>query len=295
MRNLVAMGLIMAGGLACGADPLPQGGVPANWEDVAQVSLEVRFLLGPGRFFASLRKTQTLHTPTTQQKIALAEVADKDLAEGDGLRVVSASRLVETQTPVFAERLDDEAVRSLIGAVQADPQGSIMLAPKVTVFDRQTTEVADVTLRPFAVGLGRHGDADTPQIRSIEQGTKLLLRCEVRPGNTVRVDFRARLSSINDLGLLEVGQSGAMLQVPHVDVEDIQLAAVLRDGQTLAVHSVISRKREPVQQTVPLLTKVPYVSKLFKNPPPTEREEFVILLTPRIVVEAQEKPQPGGE
>ena len=49
MRILVAMGLVVVGGLACGAEPLPQGGVPANWEDAAQVSLEVRFLTGPER------------------------------------------------------------------------------------------------------------------------------------------------------------------------------------------------------------------------------------------------------
>lgn len=294
MRILLTFWLFLACGLVWGAEPLPQG-VPANWENAGQVSLEVRFLSGPGRLFASLRKARSLRTPSVQQEITLADVADKELTEGDGLHVVSASRLVETQTPVFAERLDDEAVRSLIGTLQSDPQGSIMLAPKVTVFDRQTAEVADVTSRPFVVGLGRQGDATTPQVKAFDEGTRLLLRCEVRPGKTIRVDYRARLSSINDVGLLEAGQSGATIQVPQVDVEDIQLAVVLRDGQTLAVHSVMSRSGEPVPQAVPLLNRVPYVSKLFKNPPPTEREEFVILLTPRIVVEAQDQPQPAAE
>jgi type II secretory pathway component GspD/PulD (secretin) len=293
MRRATALMTMFVAGLAISA----RAQVPLVADDTAQITLEVRFLSAPGSVFEDLRKQHTLRTPAAPSELVLADVTDEELAASGGVRLVSATSVVETRAPVFAEPIGDQAVRQLIAAVQADPRGTIMLAPKVTIFDQQTATVADITSRPFVVGL-KDPAGPGPEVRAFKEGTEILVRCQVRPEDRVRVDFRARLSAINDVGLLETQAAAATVQVPQVEAEDIQLAVELPTNGTLAVHSVLSRSaidgHAPSAHGqgapllgVPLLNKVPYVSKLFQNTPPPARQELVILLTPRIVTDTQ--------
>lgn len=246
-----------------------------------QVSLEVRMLAGPSVLFAGLRKEATLQIPAAIPEMTLAEVSDQELSQNDGVRLVSATSLVETRPTVFAERLSENAVRALIGAVQADPHGQIVMAPKVTLFDGDSAIVADVVSRPFVVGMAEGEAHAAPPIGEVQEGTKFLVRCQVRPQQVVRVDFRARLTSINDVGYRTLAAEGGTVQVPRVHAEDVQLAAELPTNGTLALHLVGSSDIEKAVGE-PMLVKVPYFNKLFKNTAPV-RQELVILLTPRIL------------
>ena len=285
MRVLMLLGGVLFSLAACGADTLP----PAFTPDTPQISLEMRFVSGPPRLFEGLRKQFLLRTPQDSPEMTLAEVDEQDLAGSGGIQLVSATQVVETQAPVFADRLADDDVRALLGAVGGDVAGTIMLAPKVTIFDGQVATVDDVTLRPFVVGFdGTTGRGRQPaQIRQVAEGTKVLTRCRVLPGNTVRVDFRARLSSIGEVGQLTLDRLGTAVQVPQVAAEDIQLSAELPSNGTLAVYCANTARAPDAQQGVPMLEKVPYVSKLFKGSPPPEPSELVILLTPRIIPAAE--------
>lgn len=281
MRVLMLLGGVLFSVAASGADTPP----PAFSPDTPQICLEMRFVSGPPRLFEGLRKKFLLRTPQEMPDMTLAEVDEQDLAGSGGIQLVSATQVVETQAPVFAERLGDDDVRALLGAVGGDVAGNIMLAPKVTIFDGQVATVDDVTLRPFVVGFdGTTGRGRQPaEIRQFAEGTKVLTRCRVLPGNAVRVDFRVRLSSIDEVGTLIVDRLGTAVQVPQVAANDIQLSAELPSEGTLAVYCAGHTRESDAQQGVPMLEKVPYVSKLFKGSPPPQPSELVILLTPRII------------
>lgn len=271
LMTVVCVGLV--GGASAAPPPLDP--------NTPQISLEVRMLAGPAVLFSGLRKEATLQIPAAIPEMTLAEVSDQELSQNDGVRLVSATSLVETRPTVFAERLSDSAVRALIGAVQADPHGQIVMAPKVTLFDNSSATVADVVSRPFVVGMADGDDQAAPPIGEVQEGTKLLVRCQVRPQQIVRVDFRARLSSINEVGYRTLAEEGGTVQVPRVHAEDVQLAAELPTNGTLAVHLVGSSDSEKAEGE-PMLAKVPYFNKLFKNTAPV-RQELVILLTARIL------------
>jgi len=280
MRVVMLLGGVLLSVAASGAEP-----PPAFSPDTPQICLEMRFVSGPPRLFEGLRKQFLLRTPQDSTEMTLAEVDEQDLAGSGGIQLVSATQVVETHAPVFVERLRDDDVRALLGAVGGDVAGNIMLAPKVTIFDGQVATVDDVTLRPFVVGFdGTNGRGRQPaQIRQFAEGTKVLTRCRVLPGNAVRVDFRVRLSAIDEVGELSVDRLGTAVQVPQVTAEDIELSAELAGNSTLAVYCAGHTREPDVQQGVPMLEKVPYVSKLFKGSPPPEPSELVILLTPRII------------
>ena len=281
MRVWMLLGAVLLSVAASGADTPP----PAFSPDTPQICLEMRFVSGPPRLFEGLRERVMLRTPHDSPEMTLAEVDEQDLAGSGGIQLVSATQVVQTHAPVFVERLRDDDVRALLGAVGSDVAGIIMLAPKVTIFDGQVAAVDDVTLRPFAVGFDdTTGRRPQPaRIKQIAEGTKVLTRCRVLPGNTVRVDFRVRLSSIDKVGELTLDRLGTAVQVPQVTANDIELSAELADNSTLAVYCADHTRAPDAQQGVPMLEKVPYVSKLFKASPPPEPSELVILLTPRII------------
>ena len=282
MRSLMLILLMTSVSLA----QEPPSGYSFADENETQITLEVRFLSGPIELFRPMRKESALRTPAAKPELALANVSDETLNQGNGIHLVSASTTVETRTPVFVEKLKDDAVRKLLHTVQEHERGNILLAPKVTLFNRQTAVIEDTTTHPFVVGLESGGQAPQPRIGAFDEGTKIIVRCQMRPQNSIRIDFRARLSSVEEVGLLDAGPSGAVIQVPQVDARDIQLAAHLPIGQTLVVRGLPKEVVHRVEAGVPMLDKVPYVSRMFKNTGVAiEHEELVILLTTRICEE----------
>ncbi|MGA0039698.1 MAG: hypothetical protein ACO3NZ_07615 [Pirellulales bacterium] len=273
--GVIGLLLVHSGAAAVAAPPFASPETP-------QICLEVRLLAGPAPLLSRFRKEATLRMPAARPEMTLAEVSDQELSTSGGVQLVSATSIVETRPTVFAEPLDDAAERSLIAAIQADPHGQIVLAPKVTLFDGASALVADVVSRPFLVGLAEPGKQGGPHINQVDEGTKILVRCQVRPQQSVRVDFRIRLTSIDEVGSRTLGDEGGAVQVPHVDAEDIQIAAELPANGTLAVHIVANSDQPDDGQTAGMLAKVPYFSRLLKTTAPT-RQDLVILLTPRII------------
>ena len=286
MRSVLLCCVLTSASFAQENGPTPPSGYSFADGQAAQISLEVRFVSGPGELFLHLRNENAPRIGVPPSEMKLAAVSDEELKQSNGIRLVSATATTETRTPVFVEKLTDGAVRQLLQAVQNHVRGNILLAPKVTLFDNQTAVVQDTTSRLFAVGLEKRGQSLEPTIRAIDDGTKMIVRCQLRPENSLRIDFRARLSSVEEVGQIEAGPPGTAIQIPMVDARDIQLAAELLVGETLAVRGIPTQVKYTTQAGVPVLDKVPYVSRLFRNTgTAVEHQELVILLTPRIVEE----------
>ena len=82
----------------------------------------------------------------------------------------------------------------------------------------------------------------------------------------------------------QAGPGGEQVQVPKVEIDKVQLAALVEDGGTIAVCGF--RRMVEVREERPAFGgSVPAISKLFKNVAVARvPEEFVWLITPRIIV-----------
>lgn len=290
MRTLILLGTLAA---PCVAQVPPQSAVSGHAfadPEAPQITLEVRFLAAPQDVIRKVRKDKFLRTATVRQELTLPDVTDQELAGSGGIRLVSAKTTTESHTPVFVETLKDDAVRHIIQTVQKNERSNILFAPKVTLFNRQTADIRDTTSRPFVVGLQPSDEGHKKQIRTVDDGLQMVARCQVQPKNSVRIDFRARHSVVNEVGLLEAGPEKTIVQVPKTDAHDIQLAAQIPDGQTLVIWGVPHQIQARTEAGVPVIDKVPYVSRMFKSTGTVvENQEFVIMLTPRILRDEDKK------
>lgn len=278
VRTLIIWTLLAVSGLA--QVPTTPDEFPA---DARQISVEVRMISAPQTLLARLKASGLIRTPPPKPELQIPEVSDDALQRSGGIQLVSATRTTERRESVFTEKLTDDRVRSILKLAQQSQRANILFAPKVTLFDGQEGFINDVTERPFVVGIKTAKTPEAPEqpdIRSVREGTQIGLRTRV-VDNTVRLDVVVHLSTIDDVNV-EAGNDGVNVQVPTVTSLDVRLGALLATGETLAVCGFETNPEVRVA-AVPVLNRVPYVSKLFRptvTEPPTE---MLVLITPRIL------------
>lgn len=255
--------------------------------DAPQVVIEVRFLTGPDEVFRRLKSEDLIRTAVQKPQRVLPTSSDEELQQQGGIQLVSATTVVRKNEPVFVRSLTDAQTQRLIQAVQGDQRSSVMFAPKVTMFDKQEAEIRDSTQRPFVVGLKKKGSAHQPEIEPVTEGICIGMRSTAK-GQNVRLDLAIDISDIQDVQTKNAGPEGTMVQVPTVHTTDIQLSALVNAGKTLAISGFGRVREVREQRAVPVLGKVPYVSRMFKNTAVgREYEEMMILITPRVLSKSE--------
>ncbi|MEQ9407027.1 MAG: hypothetical protein RIK87_04845 [Fuerstiella sp.] len=194
---------------------LPVAGHAFPDGEAPQISFEIRFVSATAEMARRLEQAALVRSAPQAPELTLADVSADELTQAGGIRLVSSTSVVTQQQPVFVERLSDDNVRQWMQIVQTDARSNILMAPKVTLFNRQTAQIDDTTSRPFVVGVKPTGEAYSPQIQTFDDGTQLTLRGIVQANDSVRVDLRARFSSVEEVGLLDAGPADVTLQVPQ--------------------------------------------------------------------------------
>ena len=283
MRSLLIL-LALTASVHAQSSPPASGASPTD--DAPQIQIEVRFLSGPPEMFADLKAVEHVRRAARDEKMDLPDVSDLSLEQSGGVQLVSARTTVEQRQPVAMRTLTDDAFRSLVRASQDSAEANVLFAPKVVVFDGQEAEMRDTTLRPFVVGFTPDDAAAEPQVETVSEGTQMGIRARVR-GEAVRLDVALRLSQIDNVRTSELVPGMPAIQIPSVASSEIQLSALVPQGETLAVCG-FQTSPETTNAAPPVLQKVPYVARLFKSRS-AEHQELVILLTPRLVTPEDQK------
>jgi type II secretory pathway component GspD/PulD (secretin) len=207
---------------------------------------------------------------------------------------------------------DDAKLLHYLQAVQRDQTTIIMAMPKVTMFDGQDANCgvydwmtfqtsADVQIRDgkavavpkdekFLVGV------KTRFLPTISGNRKYVaLQTEIEIRNLVSESVGLVPVSIpvpvnEDAGNLakKEGTLQALIQRPTFTELKVSVAAKIPDQRTLAVIAGKTMAEGRNEFGPPVLSRIPYVSRLFRNHSyGTEARTVVILLTPRIVGEPE--------
>lgn len=255
--------------------------------DTPQIVIEVRFLSGPDEVFRPIKSEDLIRTAKQKAQRILPASSDAELQQQGGIQLVSATTVVKKNEPVFVRSLTDAQTRRLIQTVQGSQRANVMFAPKVTMFDKQEAEIRDSTQRPFVVGLKKKGSAHQPEIEEYSDGICIGMRSTAK-GKNVRLDLAIDISDIQDVWTKSAGPEGTAVQVPSVHTTDIQLSALVQEGKTLAISGFGRQHEVRQEQAVPVLGKVPYVSRMFKNTSVgREYQEMMILITPRVLSQSE--------
>ncbi|MFV2068357.1 MAG: hypothetical protein ACC645_15415, partial [Pirellulales bacterium] len=223
----------------------------------------------------------------------------------------------------FAILSDIEAF-FLIQAAQGDARSNILQAPKVTLFNGQQAFVSDTSQSPFVISVipvvGDFAAAQQPVIVVLSEGTSMSVQAVVSPDRRyVRltvVPFFSQIgdvdtftfegsstsqsgssSSVDDQGNTtsetrddQTVRTGTTVQLPTFAFTTVTTTVSVPDGGTVLLGGIKRLSEGRTEFGVPLLSKVPYIDRLFRNVGiGRDTSTFMMMVTPRIIIQEEEE------
>jgi general secretion pathway protein D len=225
--------------------------------------------------------------------------------------------------------LSDLEAYFLIEAAQGDRRTNVLNAPKVTLFNGQQAFVADATQRPFVVGVipvvGEFAAAQQPVIVVLNEGTMMTIQAVVSEdrryvrmtivpfftqiGDVDEFTFEGTSSSSSSSSATDDDddgkneeeseeeqetRSGVTVQLPSLSFVSVVTTVSVPDGGTVLLGGIKRLAEGRNEWGVPLLSKVPYINRLFRNIAiGRETESLMMMVTPRIIIQEEEEERLG--
>jgi general secretion pathway protein D len=225
--------------------------------------------------------------------------------------------------------LSDIEAYFLIEAAQGDRRTNILQAPKVTLFNGQQAFVADAIQRPFVVGVipvvGEFAAAQQPVIVVLNEGTMMTIQAVVSDDRRyVRMTIVPFFTEIGDVDEFtfegsssstssssskdgdedgkneenskdeETVRSGVTVQLPSFQFVSVVTTVSVPDGGTVLLGGIKRLSEGRNEFGVPLLSKVPYINRLFRNVAiGRETNSLMMMVTPRIIIQEEEEERLG--
>ncbi len=256
----------------------------------------------------------------------LAPTADLDLTfTQDSFAVTPPFGGVNTAPARFGFAiLSDIEMFFFLQAAQGDQRTSVLQAPRVTMFDGQLATIQDTVQRPFVVSLipvvGDFAVGQQPVIVVVNEGTvlnvqavvsqdKRFVRLTLNPSFS-RIDrveqftFQGTSTSNNGTSVIDpttglptttrdnqqTATTGTTVQQPVFANTNVSTTVSVPDGGTILLGGIKRMSEGRVERGVPILSKIPYLSRLFKNTAIGRTTSTLMLtVTPRIIIQEEEE------
>ena len=222
--------------------------------------------------------------------------------------------------------LSDIEVFFLVEAAQGDQRSNVLQAPKVTLFNGQSASVSDLSQRPFVTSIipvvGDFSVGQQPVITVLSEGTSLsvqgvissdrrFVRLTLVPffsqiGETETFQFTGSQSSdtgtqVQDADGNPTGSNnatnstqGSTVQLPTFSFTTVSTTVSVPDGGTVLLGGIKRLREGRNERGVPMLAKLPYVSRLFKNVGiGRDAQSLMLMVTPRIIIQSEEEDKLG--
>lgn len=225
--------------------------------------------------------------------------------------------------------LSDIEMFLFLQAAQGNTRSNVLQAPKVTMFDGQFGTINDTTTRPFVLGyqpiVGDFAVGQRPIIVVLSEGTQMNVQPVVSPdkrfvrltmmpqftrlGATDReFTFQGRKSTKSGTSILNPSNGlptpgrnneeqiveGITVQQPAFSQTSVSTTVTVPDGGTILMGGIKRLSEERIEKGTPILSKIPYINRLFKNNAiGRDTETLMFTVTPRIIIPQEEEEQLG--
>jgi general secretion pathway protein D len=225
--------------------------------------------------------------------------------------------------------LSDIEAYFVIQAAQGDSRTNVLNAPKVTLFNGQQAFVADAVSRPFVIGVipvvGEFAAAQQPVIVVLNEGTLMTIQAVVsndrryvrltvvpfftQVGDVQEFTFEGSSSTTssssstnddpdepdNSQSESEASSAtGVTVQLPSFQFIAVVTTVSVPDGGTVLLGGIKRLNEGRNEVGVPLLSKVPYVNRLFRNVGiGRSTDSLMMMVTPRIIIQEEEEERMG--
>ncbi len=214
--------------------------------------------------------------------------------------------------------LSDIQVFLFMEAVQGDIRSNVMQAPKLTLFNGQTGTILVQDFQFFVIGvqvvpqLGQF--TYFPQTSLFPLGVSLTIQAVISADRRfVRLSLTPSMSNLvnGEINLFPVvtpifplfdgtatGQPVVFtqfVQQPRLTRVSVQTTVAVPDGGTVLMGGLKRLSEGRNEFGPPVLSKIPYLNRLFRNQAyGRSAESLLIMVTPRIIIQAEEEERQTG-
>lgn len=188
--------------------------------------------------------------------------------------------------------LDDSDTAGIMEKAFESASSDVVRSPSVILLDGKQAEMNDVVQRPFMVDMQQDGSVMKPIVHVIDEGTRLRLLVHLTersatPPSTdtdqpVHLSCELLISRILDVKSDQVfglQDEPLTVQIPVHQVTAAIASQQLAKGQTLLVDPHVTKTKSVQQESkVPVLGRIPYVGRSFKNTSVGTVEQHVLML-----------------
>ncbi|MFI4897160.1 MAG: hypothetical protein ACIARR_04980 [Phycisphaerales bacterium JB059] len=202
--------------------------------------------------------------------------------------------------------LDDIQVDFLVQATQADQRSVSLTAPRLTFTNGQTANIVVATQTAFISNLtpvvSDSAVGFDPNITPLNECVRLLIDGVVSADRryvTLNVDaqiaelvgFEERtVTAVAGGQLVDSADTGSVIQLPSVTVTAVQTTSTIPDQGTILLGGQRIINELEVESGVPVLSKIPILSRFFSNRVDVKEEQtLLILLKPTILIQNEEE------
>jgi len=215
--------------------------------------------------------------------------------------------------------LDEKQLYMFLEAAQGDRRTNILQAPKVTVFNGQKANVNITETHHFVTGLKmvREGDQVIvlPKNEAFETGFRFSVQPVISADRRfVLMNFQAKMTDLESAVVpivpvtthlsVKVDKKGQesvvpvqqFVQQPAFKTMTVDKSFQVADGKTAVLCWGTKLAEGRNEFGPPILSKIPYVNRLFRNVGyGRETQSLLLLITPRIIINEQEEQIFQGE
>jgi type II secretory pathway component GspD/PulD (secretin)/tetratricopeptide (TPR) repeat protein len=214
--------------------------------------------------------------------------------------------------------LSDIQVYMFMEAAQGDRRTNVMQAPKLTLFNGQTATINVNDQQFFVTNVNVVGFGGqivfVPVNNPVPLGVSLAIQAVVSADRRfVRLNLSPTLSNLASAivplfpvttfitPVFEGGAQGQpipftqFIQQPQVATVQIQTTVSIPDGGTVILGGMKTLSEGRNEFGPPVLSKLPYVNRLFKNVGyGREAQSLLLMVTPRIIINSEEEERQAG-
>lgn len=281
---------------------------PQNWSSAGGSGTVDYFPLG---YALVINQTADIHEQVAELLAALRRLQDIEVAVETRLLTTADDGLLErccnADNGMGIRFLDADQVYHLLDRAQKDPRTNALQAPKVTVFNGQAAELQLQEKQCFVTGLDAVCEGKNVFFRPRKDVVPVGLRIALQP--TCSADHRFVRLSINvastvvasakKLAVTAVGNPRTdatevlppryYVQLPQVSTQTASKCLSIPVGSTAVFKGWTSKTTGRNEYGPPILSKIPWVNRAFKNTAYDELTQTTyVLVTPRIIVNEEQ-------
>ncbi len=208
----------------------------------------------------------------------------------------------------FGTVLDNFQLSLFLQATQMDTRAVSVAAPRVTLFNGQTASILITREQGYISNfnqqinstggiLGGVTTATTLTTAALNTGVTLQVKAAVSADRRY-VIMNVQPTLATNEGFTNIGQlgsstsggtlAGIFLQLPNIDVTQVNATVSVPDGGTLLVGGEKIIGNSEVEIGVPILSKIPGINRLFTNRAMEKDEKtLLVLVRPKIIIQSE--------